>query len=226
MTTTLITGATRGLGRESARRLVEAGHTVYLGARDPERGREAADAVGARLVVVDVVDDASVAAAAEQVGREVGSLDVLVNNAGIPGSGDGSPEDARAVYETNVLGVVRVTRAFLPLLRAAPAPLVINLSSALGSLAIASDLSDTSKQGPYLAYASSKAALNMLTVQYARSVPEVRFLAVSPGLTATDFTGSRGGSVEDGAEVVVTHALLGGAAPTAAFVSREGPVPW
>lgn len=231
MTTTLITGATRGLGYESARRLVDAGHTVYLTARDPDRGRAAAEALGAHLVVLDVTDDSSVSAAADQLKTEVGHLDVLVNNAGVAGAaraaGDMSATDVRDVYDTNVLGVVRVTQAFLPLLENAPDPLVINVSSGLGSLTLAAQLGQRQMDGPYLAYGSSKAALNMLTVQYARALPGISFVAVNPGLTATELTGFRGAqTIEQGTDAIVQAAMQGGSAPTAAFVSREGPVPW
>lgn len=227
MTTTLITGGTKGLGYESARRLIDAGHTVYLGARDPDRGRTAAQALGARLVVLDVVDDASVAAAAEHITRQAGQLDVLINNAGIGGTGDMTPADVQTVYDTNVIGVVRVTHAFLPMLQAAPAPLVVNVSSGLGSLTLAADLTDQQMQGPYLAYGSSKAALNMLTVQYARALPGVRFLAVNPGFTATELNGFTGTqTLQEGTDAIVQAALQGGDAPNAAFVSRGGPVPW
>jgi len=116
MTTSLITGANEGLGFETARQLVAAGHQVWIGARDGERGRQAADRLGARLVQLDVTDDASVATAAETLGE----LDVLANNAGISGGriapGDATADDMRTVYETNVFGVVRVLHGFIPLL--------------------------------------------------------------------------------------------------------------
>jgi len=139
MTTTLITGANRGLGFEVARQLVAAGHQVWIGARDEARGEQAADTVGARFVRLDVTDYASVAAAAERVG----ALDVLVNNAGISG-GRISPSEAtadqmRTVYEANVFGPVRVLRAFIPLLEKSPAPVVVNVSSGVGSLNLAAD---------------------------------------------------------------------------------------
>jgi NAD(P)-dependent dehydrogenase (short-subunit alcohol dehydrogenase family) len=114
MTTTLITGANKGLGHETARRLVADGHDVWVAARDPGRGRAAAEELGARFVELDVTDDASVTAAAQQVASESG-LDVLVNNAGILGArkavADLTADDVRLVFETNVLGIVRVTRA-------------------------------------------------------------------------------------------------------------------
>ena len=127
MTTTLITGANKSLGFETARRLAEAGHTIYLGSRDEQRGKEAAGRIGARPVQIDVTSDDSVQAAAALIRDEAGHLDVLVNNAGISGGlgkspGDVTAADMRAVYETNVFGVVRVTHAFLPLLAASERP--------------------------------------------------------------------------------------------------------
>ena len=132
MTTTLITGANRGLGQETARQLVAAGHTVYAGARDEARGRAAADELGARFVQLDVTDDASVAAAFAQI-EAGGGLDVLVNNAGIGMLALNGP-DALRVFDTNAVGIIRVTEAALPLLRKRRrTPVVVNVSSALGS---------------------------------------------------------------------------------------------
>jgi NAD(P)-dependent dehydrogenase (short-subunit alcohol dehydrogenase family) len=129
VTTTLNTGANKGLGFETARQLVAAGHQVWIGARDSARGRQAADDVGARFVQLDVTDDASVAAAA----KTVEALDVLVNNAGISGGrispSEATADDMRRVYETNVFGPVRVLHAFLPLLEDSEAPVVVNVSS-------------------------------------------------------------------------------------------------
>jgi len=229
-TITLVTGATRGLGREAVRRLVvEEGHDVWLAARDPERGTAAAAALGARFVHLDVTDDASVAAAARTVLDTSGRLDVLVNNAGVPGGGAAADEltaDAlRRVLETNVLGAVRVTHAFLPLLRASGRASVVNVSSGLGSF---TQMTAT-PWGRYgsLAYSTSKAALTMLTVQYARAVPEVRFNAVDPGFTATDLNGGTGTqTVREGTDAIVRLAVLGDAAPTGTFTDRAGTVPW
>jgi NAD(P)-dependent dehydrogenase (short-subunit alcohol dehydrogenase family) len=231
MTTTLITGATRGLGLETARRLIAAGHTVYLGARDPQRGKEAAGSLGARLLLIDVTSDDSVHAAAALVREEVGHLDVLVNNAGISGGrkppGEVTAADLRAVYDTNVFGVVRVTQAFLPLLAASSAPVVVNVSSGMGSLTITTDPARFESTLPGLAYPSSKSALNMLTSQYAKAFPAIRINAVDPGYTATDLNGHRGTqTVEQGAEIIAAMAMIGPDGPTGGYVSASGPVPW
>jgi NAD(P)-dependent dehydrogenase (short-subunit alcohol dehydrogenase family) len=229
MTTTLITGATRGVGRETARRLVQLGHVVYLGSRDPAAGQQAADDLGARMLPLDVTDDASVAAAAGRVSAEAGVLDVLVNNAGIAGQqqhpADATIEDMTRVFDTNVLGPARVLTAFTPLLEASAAPVVVNVSSAVGSLARASD---PASPWNMLAYPMSKAALNMLTVQYAKAFPRWRVNAVTPGLTATDFTAGQGGGwpVEDGARVIVRMAAIGPDGPTGTFAEYAGAVPW
>jgi NAD(P)-dependent dehydrogenase (short-subunit alcohol dehydrogenase family) len=229
MTTSLITGANKGLGFETARQLVAAGHRAWIGARDEDRGRQAAEQLRARYVQLDVTDDASVAAAAETVG----SLDVLVNNAGIPGdrgsAGEMTAEGIRAVYETNVFGPVRVLHAFLPLLEGSSAPVVVNVSSGLGSLAQVAE-----PDGPYrdwapraLAYASSKAALNMLTIRYAAAFPGMRINAVDPGYTATDLNEHRGAqSVEEGATAIVRYALIGPDGPTGGFFDGNGSEPW
>ncbi|MFJ3862751.1 SDR family oxidoreductase [Streptomyces nigra] len=235
MTTTLITGANKGLGFETARRLVEAGHTVYVGARDAERGRAAAERIGARFLLIDVTDDASVQAAAKTVEAD-GGLDVLVNNAGIelrgpgnsvPPAGDTTADEMRTVYETNVFGVVRVTHAFLPLLQRSPAPVVVNVSSGLASLAGLSDPDSPAHFYQALAYPSSKTAVNMITVQYAKAFPGLRINAVEPGFTATDLNGRTGTqTVEEGAEIIVRMAQVGPDGPTGGYFDIDGPLPW
>jgi NAD(P)-dependent dehydrogenase (short-subunit alcohol dehydrogenase family) len=231
MTTTLITGANKGLGYEAARQLIGRGHTVYLGSRDPERGKEAAASLGAGLLLIDVTSDASVTAAAARVRDEAGHLDVLVNNAGIPGgfkpAGETTAADLEAVYGTNVFGVVRVTHAFLPLLELSSAPVIVNVSSGLGSLAVTNnpDRFESTLKG--LAYPSSKSALNMLTSQYAKSYPQIRVNAVDPGYTATDLNSHRGTqTIEQGAEIIVAMATVPPTGPTGTFCDRHGPVPW
>lgn len=230
MTTTLITGGNRGLGYETARRLVDAGQTVWIGARDERSGQSAAQTLGARFVRLDVTDDDSVQAAVETVRTVVGHLDVLINNAGI--LGDVTPaqemtaDQIAHVYATNVFGLVRVTRAFLPLLRAGGNPSVINVTSGLGSFTLTSDPERVESHYPLAAYGSSKSAVTMLTMQYARTVADVRFNAVDPGQTATDFTGHLGASVEEGAEAAVKIALLGADTPTGTVTDRAGVLPW
>ncbi len=227
MSTILITGANKGLGYEAARRLIEAGHDVWMGARDAERGQAAADALGARFVQLDVTDDASVAAAAETVG----ALDVLVNNAGIGGARKPVPEttadDVAGVYATNVLGVVRVTQAFLPLLERSANPVIVNVSSGMGSFAVTTDTTRVESTVVGLAYPSSKSALTMLTTMYAKALPGMRVNAVDPGYTATDLNGHSGPqSVTEGTDAIVAMAQLGAEGPTGTFVDREGAVPW
>jgi NAD(P)-dependent dehydrogenase (short-subunit alcohol dehydrogenase family) len=227
----VITGANKGLGRETARRLVLEKWTVYLGARDAERGREAAEGTGAHLLLLDVTDDTSVQEAVHTVAQRHHHLDVLINNAANVGdlhkaTADITADDIREVYETNVFGLVRVTQAFLPLLRAAPSPAILNMSSGLGSLTRVSDPAAMESQWVSLAYASSKSAINMLTLQYSKAFPDIKINAVDPGLTATDGTGNMGKEVSEGAEAAVRLALLGGSAATGTFRDVNSDIPW
>jgi NAD(P)-dependent dehydrogenase (short-subunit alcohol dehydrogenase family) len=231
MTVTLITGANKGLGFETARRLIALGHSVYLGARNPEKGEAAAERLGAVFVRLDVTDDASVAAAAAWIERNQTGLDVLINNAGIPGDeiapAEETAEHVRRVYDTNVLGVVRVTHAMLPLLRASPAPVIVNVSSALGSFSAVTDPLRLESKFSLLGYCSSKSAVTMLTVQYAKTLPELRINAVDPGCTATDLNGHRGAqTVEQGAEAIVRLATIGKDGPTGTFQDAAGIIAW
>lgn len=235
MTTILITGANKGLGKETARQLVAAGHTVYIGARDADRGRAAAEELGARFVQLDVTDDASVAAAYRQIEAD-GGLDVLVNNAGveprlagnaIPTPADETADTVRATFETNVFGLVRVTRAFLPLLQKSAAPVIVNLSSGLGSLADMSNPESYTHFYPALGYPASKASVNAVTIQYAKAFPGIRVNAVDPGYTNTDLNGGTGTqTVEEGASIIVAMAQIGSDGPTGTFVSSRGQVEW
>ena len=235
MTTTLITGANKGLGFETARRLVAAGHTVYVGSRNIERGRRAAEQLGARAVQLDVTDDASVRAAAKAIEAD-GGLDVLINNAGVEGRGPGNvviraadvtADMMRETFETNVFGTVRVTHAFLPLLQRSAAPVVVNLSSGLASLTRVTDAGTPTYAYPGIAYPASKAAVNMITVQYAKAFPAMRINAVEPGFTRTDLNGSTGiQTVEQGAEIIVRMAQVGPDGPTGGYFDTEGPLPW
>lgn len=235
MTTTLVTGANKGIGYETARQLVAAGHTVYVGARDAERGQEAADRLGARFVRLDVTDDASVATAVETIEAD-GWLDVLVNNAGVEGrqsdggvigAADVTADQVRDLFDTNVFGVVRVTRAFLPLLRRSAAPVVVNVSSGLARTADLADPDSFTAFYPGISYPASKAALNMVTVQYAKALPGFRVNAVDPGYTKTDLNHNSGTqTVEQGAEAAVRLAQAGPDGPTGGFFDAVGPVAW
>ncbi|MCU1379901.1 MAG: short-chain dehydrogenase [Acidimicrobiales bacterium] len=231
MTTALITGANKGLGLETARRLAALGWTVHLGARDPDKGRAAAASLegDVRWLPLEVTSDESVAAAVEQVDE----LDVLVNNAGIIGAGasvpplETGPADFLACFGVNLLGPVRVTRAFLPLLQRSDHPRIVMVSSGMGSMTITSDPERLESGIVSLVYPSSKAALNMVTTQYAKALPTFRVNAADPGYTATDLNGHRGHkTVEEGAEVIVTLATLGPDGPTGGFFDDAGPVPW
>ncbi|MFI9598236.1 SDR family NAD(P)-dependent oxidoreductase [Nonomuraea sp. NPDC052265] len=204
MTIAFITGANKGLGRETARRLIELGHTALLGARDPERGRQAAAALGARFVRIDVTDDASVAA-------HEGRIDVLINNASIHGpSGDATAltgTDALNVFDVNLVGTVRTTNAFLPLLRRSPDPVIINVSSGMGSLAYTHDPSRAESSVIAPLYTASKAALTMLTTQYAKALPGIHINAADPGYAATDLNGNSGPqAVTEGTDAIITLA--------------------
>ena len=244
----LVTGANKGIGRGAAEQLAGLGMTVQIGARDPRRGEEAAAALraaggDAHAVTLDVTDPATIQEAAKRVEEGFGHLDVLINNAGITGSGQVSPEDAydqvpssvdlgmvRAVFETNVFGVIAVTNAMLPLLRRSPAPRIVNVSSHAASLTITSD-----PDGPFAtllpsaAYTPSKTALTALTVQYANELRKDGILinAAAPGYVDTDSNNHTGFlTVAQGASVLVRLATLGADGPTAGFFSEEGPVPW
>jgi NAD(P)-dependent dehydrogenase (short-subunit alcohol dehydrogenase family) len=230
MTTTLITGANKGLGYETARRLIEAGHTVWMGARDTARGQQAAEALGGRFVQLDVTSDASVAGAAETIAA-AGGLDVLINNAGISGphsqAAELTAEDALAVYGTNVVSIVRMISAFVPILRASSAPAIVNVTSGLGSFALVHDPGRIESKVNAPLYTSSKSAVTMLTVQYARSFPEMRINAADPGYTATDFNGNNGTqTVQEGTDAIVDLATRGGQGPTGTFIDRSGIAPF
>ena len=235
MTTTLITGANKGLGYETARRLIAAGHTVYIGSRDAVRGRVAADELGARLVVLDVTDDASVNAAAASIAAD-GGLDVLVNNAGVEkrtdsngiiGAADVTADSMRDVFDTNVFGTVRVTHAFLPLLERSSAPVIVNVSSGLASLTNLSTPDSPTHFYPGVSYPASKTVVNGMTIQFAKAFPRMRINAVEPGYTNTDLNGRTGTqTVEEGAEIIVQMAQVTPDGPTGTFVSVHGPIDW
>ncbi len=228
MTVTLITGANKGLGYETARRLRAKGHIVYIGARDAARGEKAALQLDARFVQLDVTDDTSVAAALGAISEREERLDVLVNNAGISSTAEITGPAALSVFDTNAVGIVRVTQAALPMLERSENPVVVNVSSALGSFWAVTNPERRQFHFPSIVYGASKAAVSMLTVQYAKSYPGIKFNAVEPGFTATELTpfSGAGQPVEDGAEVIVRMATIGKDGPTGTFQEGEDELAW
>ena len=244
----LVTGANQGIGLQIARDLVAHGFAALVGSRNLERGEAAAKDIGAdaHALQLDVTDQASIAAAAERIRNEFGRLDVLVNNAAISNTGmrpDMSVEDysqstrpsvvsldeVRAVFETNVFGVLAVTQALLPLLREAPAGRIVNVSSGAGSLTRNSDPSHPYRSifGPV--YPASKTALNAMTLAMAIELEGTRIKvnAACPGYTKTNLNNYSGmQTLEEGAREPVRLALLGPDGPTGAFSNAAGPLPW
>ncbi|ONI74000.1 short-chain dehydrogenase [Kribbella sp. ALI-6-A] len=227
MTVTLITGANKGLGYETAKQLLELGHTVYIGARDAERGEKAAAELGARFVQLDVTDDASVTSALATIDAAEGRLDVLVHNAGILETTLDVPAALRS-FDTHAVGIVRVTEAALPLLRKSTNPNVVTISSSMGSFWAVTNPERPEYGMPLALYSASKTAATMLTVHYAKAQPGIRFNALEPGTTATDMTAAFGigRPVEDSARVVVRLATMDADGPTGTFQDETGPLPW
>lgn len=244
----LITGANQGIGLQIARELAAKGLTVLLGSRNVERGKAAATEVGPTAVALqlDVTDQASITAAAERVRREFGRLDVLIQNAAIASVGGPertgeelaaanrpsvvSLDDMRAVWDTNVFGVLAVYQAMVPILRDTPNARIVHVSSGMGSLTLNSDPNFPLRPLFDAGYAASKTALNALTVAMAIELEAdgINVNAVSPGHTRTRLTGFSGTeSVEEGAAEAVRVALLGPDAPTGTFThATMGVVPW
>ena len=233
----LVTGANKGIGKEIARQLGTQGMTVFIGARDRERGEAAAaelreGGADARFLQVDVTDPDGLAAAAAQVERDFGRLDVLVNNAGI--ALEGAPgsltlDVLRRTYETNVFGVYSVTETFLPLLKKSDAGRLVNMSSELGSLTSNSDPDWDFAAVKLLAYNSSKAALNMMTVIWADQLKDtpIKVNSANPGYVATDLNQNSGPrTVAQGATVAVHLATLPADGPTGGFFDESGALPW
>lgn len=244
----LVTGANQGIGLQIAKKLAAHGFTVLVGSRNLGRGEEAAKSIDGdgRAVQLDVTDQGSIDAAAERIRNELGRLDVLVNNAGIAHAGDAgrslaeivkmgrastaSLNEVRAVFETNVFGVIAVTQAMLPLLRDAPAGRIVNVSSGRASLTLASDPGESRRREMFgITYSSSKAALNAVTLAFALDLEstDIKVNAAAPGFTVTamnNFEGRR--TAEEAAREPVRLALLGPDGPTGTFSDENGPLPW
>ncbi|KAA6438391.1 SDR family oxidoreductase [Dyadobacter flavalbus] len=245
MKTVLITGANKGVGFETARQLLRQGYYVYLGSRNLENGLKALEMLkeegleNAEAIQLNVTDSVSVQAARLAIGEKTQVLDVLINNAGING---GLPQSAleanmdqfREVFDTNLYGVVRVTQAFIDLLRNSPQPRIVNVSSSGCSLTLHSDPGWKYYSHKAAVYPASKAALNMFTITLAYELRGTPFKvnAVCPGFVATDFNGHRGtGTAEEGGMRIARYAMIGEEGPTGQFFSEEynpetGVTPW
>ncbi|GIE76372.1 dehydrogenase [Actinoplanes philippinensis] len=236
----LVTGANKGIGYEIAAGLGALGYRVGIGARDDKRRDDAVarlrdTGVDAFGVPLDVTDDHSAAAAAELIADRAGRLDALVNNAAITGGHPQQPSLVdpaviRTVVETNVIGVIRVTNAMLPLLRRSPSPRIVNMSSSVGSLARQSGPGSGTTTGPVaVAYAPSKTFLNAVTLQYVRELADTNILVncACPGYVATDLNGFRGiRTPQEGAATAIRLASLPDGGPTGGFFEDAGVVPW
>jgi NAD(P)-dependent dehydrogenase (short-subunit alcohol dehydrogenase family) len=238
-TSVLITGGNKGIGLEVARRLGDQGWTVFLGSRDRDRGRAAADRLtngGAKVIMVplDVTSDESVADAERLVRGHTDRLDVLINNAGVSGRGippaDATADEIHSVYDTNVYGPVRVTHAFLPLLEAADHPRVVMVSGPGGSFSAVTDPDQPVSRMHELAYTSSKAALNMITVRYAQALRGIKFNLAAPGdianqrYAATDMNRNTGSglTITEATDSIVKLATIDADGPTGTFIDRLG----
>jgi NAD(P)-dependent dehydrogenase (short-subunit alcohol dehydrogenase family) len=226
----LITGANKGIGLAIARQLGQQGYSVWLGCRSRERGEQAAadlrkDGIEAFAIVIDVTDEHSVRAAAAHFAEKAGPLDALINNAGIslgnyPPASEESVDDIRAMFDVNVLGPVRVTQAFLPLLRKSKAARIVMMSSSLGSVSRTLDMSSDIWPVVAAGYCASKSALNMFTAKFAKELLHdgIKVNAADPGYTATDLNGHTGHRTVDEAAAIAVHlATLGHMGPTGGF---------
>lgn len=234
----LVTGGNKGIGFEIVRGLARAGATVLLGARDAEAGEAAAgklrgEGLDVQFLPIDVTDAASIAVAARQIENGPGRLDILVNNAAISPEHGVPPSAAdvnllRATYETNVFGLVAVTQAMLPLLRAAPKGRIVNMSTGLASLKLTSGRDAPFSFSRLLAYNSSKTAVNAVTVQFANELLDsaVKVNAANPGLCATELSDGKGRPPSEGAAVAIGLALIGEDGPTGGLFGDQGQVPW
>ncbi|TSD67388.1 SDR family oxidoreductase [Inquilinus sp. KBS0705] len=237
--TVLITGANKGIGLETARQLARAGYHIYLGCRDKERGEKAVELLhseglaAVELLLIDVVSDESVQQAYEDLAKRTDKLDVLINNAGIPGS---FPQPAtntavsifKDVFEVNLYGVVRTVHAFLPLLSKATNPRIVNVTSDLGSLTLHSDPAWRHYDVKTAAYGPSKSALNAYTIALAYELKgKMKVNMVNPGYTATDFNNNMGyKTIEEGAAPIIENAMIGPDGPTGKYFSDYGETPW
>lgn len=229
----LITGGNKGLGFETAKVLQQKGYNVYIGSRDAERGRQAADELGVKYVQLDVTDDISIQQAYLQIQDREGRLDILINNAGISGGfkkpADLTINDVQQVYNTNVFGIVRMMHTFIPLLEKSEQPVVVNVSSGLGSFGMVTNPNTQESKVNSLAYCSSKSAVTMITLQYAKGLPHIQINAADPGSTNTDLVGDFSNNAKPASEgiiPIVKLATIDKDGPTGTFIDSNGSMPW
>jgi NAD(P)-dependent dehydrogenase (short-subunit alcohol dehydrogenase family) len=240
MKNVLVTGANKGIGFEVAKQMAELGYFVYLGCRNEQNGREAINNLrksnisNVELLQMDVSDLTSVKEAASKLASKIGALDILINNAGVAG---GQPQNMsvcdmsllKEVFDTNYFGAIQTTQAMLPLLEKAKQPVIVNVSSELGSLARLTSETRAPNWDNYHAYSSTKTALNTFTILLAHEFRNTKFRinSVTPGYTATDLNGFAGfKTAAQGAQPIVKLATIGADGPSGKFFGAEGEVPW
>jgi NAD(P)-dependent dehydrogenase (short-subunit alcohol dehydrogenase family) len=240
MKNVVVTGANKGIGFEVAKQMAELGYFVYLGCRNEQNGLAAIDSMrklnrtNVELLQIDVSDPASVKTAAAKLASKIDALDILINNAGVAG---GQPQNISAcdmsllkeVFNTNYFGAIQTTQAMLPLLEKAKQPVIVNVSSELGSLALQTSEGRSPNWDHFHAYASTKTALNTFTILLAHEFRNTKFRinSVTPGYTATDLNGFAGfKTAAEGARPIVQMATIGEDGPSGKFVKEGGEVPW
>ncbi|WP_429970265.1 SDR family oxidoreductase [Fructilactobacillus sp. Tb1] len=239
-TLTLITGADKGMGFEMAKELGQKGQHILLGSRNQANGERAVTElekldIKVDLVILDVTDEETIQAAAQLIQSKFGYLNILINNAGIALDAHQSPVDIpvatiRKDFDVNYFGVIQVTQAMIPLLKQSETAQIINISSEMGSLTLATTPGSISFDHTAVGYQSSKAALNMWTIDLAKvlKADKINVNAVNPGWVKTSFGGSDAGALTP-AEVVartVELALGAGKLVTGTFSDTHGIVPW
>lgn len=230
----LITGANKGIGYEVAKQMAQLGYHVYLGCRDEQNGTTAINQLKAEGITnieflkIDVSDGHSV----QQAAASIASLDILINNAGISGA---QPQNISAcdiveikrIFNTNYFGAIQTTQAFLPLLKKAPLPVIVNVSSELGSLAMQTAKDRFPNWDNYHAYGATKTALNTFTINLSQELRNFKINSVTPGYTATDLNNFAGfKTAAQGAEPIVRLATIGEDGPTGQFFRQEGELQW
>jgi len=240
MKNVLITGANKGIGFEVAKQMAQGGYYVYLGSRDGQKGLAAVNKLqneglaNIEFLEIDVSDLDSVRQAASVLESKVEALDILINNAAISGN---QPQNISAcdiaevkrIFNTNYFGAIQTMQQFLPLLKKAPLPVIVNVSSELGSLSMQTSEARNPNWDNFHVYGATKTALNIFTINLAQEMRGTKFKinSVTPGYTATDLNNFAGlKTAAQGAEPIVKLATIGEDGPTGQFFRQEGNTPW